>query len=692
MSDFKPQNLFYPNRPNELLLLEPTMRSKGWILFLRFVFAFLICPGLVYSVPGSVVVAQTEEGAEDLEEAFQKKIDAKSTKDLDRVVKLCESAIKKGLDEGGIEQANQLASAALFEHADQLSQRIFSGGQDPRWRVLRTHSLNRLRKAVKFKPDMGEAYLMIAKLNALPGGDKKEARESVEKAVEMAGDDREQLSTALFYRASLADEDESRLADLNQAIKINPKNIDAVRVRAAYHLQKDDVDSALEDLNSWLESDEKNSKNYLIVAQQLMATGPKFDENLQSEAIRIIDKAIEIDPKDPVPHTMRARINLFGEKIEEAAADANAAVELDDKNYAALILRATIYSEQEDLDNALADVNAALKVQPNRIDGLQMRGIILTQQQKFADAIDDFALLSANDTRNLGYQRQLAMLYNADDRPSEAVKIYNRMLGKNKKGSWEGKSARKQLVGMASRAAGLRGRGDAMLSLGEHAKAVSDYEEALELGEQIQDIEESEGVETVSKPDDGVLNNLAWVLATSPKDDVRDGEKAIEYATMAAEVTEYKEAHILSTLASGYAESGDFDKAIEWIEKAIEVNKKVAKDAVDKTRTDEQFESLNKELESYKKKEPWRELQNVEEEKKAKADDESDEDKKDEKKAKDDESKGDDESDKDNEEDDEDKDDKDADSDDKDDVDKDDVDKDDGDKVKHLPSMKFQTL
>jgi len=636
------------------LLEEPTMRSKGWILFLRFVFAFLICPAIVFSVPVAPVMAQTEKGAADLEEAFQKKIDASSTKDLDAVVKLCESAIKKGLDEGGLEQANQLAASALFEHADQLSQRIFSGGQDPRWRVYRTHSLNRLKKAVKFKPEMGEAYLLIAKLNALPGGDKKEAREAVEKAVEMAGDDREQLSTALFHRASLAEEDEARLADLNQAIKINPKNIDAVRFRAAYHLQQDDIDSALVDLNEWLESDEKNAKNYLIVAQQLMATGSKFDENLQSEAIRIIDKAIEIDPKDPTPHTMRARIHLFGENLEEAAKDADAAVKLDKKNYGALILRATIYSEQQKLDEALADISAALEIQPNRIDGLQMRGIILTQQQKFDEAIDDFMLLANDNPKNLGYQRQLAMLYNADDRPSRAVKIYDNLLKANRAGSWEGKSARKQLVAMANRAAALRGRGDAQLSLGGHEEAVENYDEALKLGQQIQDLEEVEGIEEISKPDDGVLNNLAWVLATSPKDDVRDGKRAIKFAMQAAEVTEFKEAHILSTLASGYAEDGDFENAIKWIEKAIELNKQAGEEAVDKTRTDEQRESLHKEYDSYKNKEPWRELQNVEEEKKAKkksdeddsADSDDDEDKQDKDSDDDDEDKdGDDDSD-----------------------------------------------
>jgi hypothetical protein len=42
-------------------------------------------------------------------------------------------------------------------------------------------------------------------------------------------------------------------------------------------------------------------------------------------------------------------------------------------------------------------------------------------------------------------------------------------------------------------------------------------------------------------------------------------------ATKACELTDYKEAHILSTLASTYAELGDFETAIKWSEKSVEL-------------------------------------------------------------------------------------------------------------------------
>ena len=97
--------------------------------------------------------------------------------------------------------------------------------------------------------------------------------------------------------------------------------------------------------------------------------------------------------------------------------------------------------------------------------------------------------------------------------------------------------------------------------------------------------------------DSGVLNNLAWVLATSPEESLRDGKRAIELAKRACDVTEYKQPHILSTLAAGYAEMGDFATAVEWSKKALELG--------DETQKAE----LAKELESYQSSKPWRELQ-----------------------------------------------------------------------------------
>ncbi|MDG1875445.1 MAG: tetratricopeptide repeat protein [Mariniblastus sp.] len=594
------------------------MQSKSWIPNLTALFTTFLMLGVGASAWGQ------EDGKTDLDKASEAKLSAKTTKDLDAVVKLCESAIEKGLSKEDEVDAKQLAAFTLFEHADQLGKRIFAGnGQDTRWRIYRSQALSRLRKAIEMQPDMAEAHLMIAKLNGLPGGDQDEALEAIEKAVELTGDDEAQLSDALFLRAKLTDDEETRIADLNQAIKINPDNIEAVRRRANYYLAKREPKAALPDLKKWLDSDSKNVENHIVVVTNLLRMGSKFDEEIQGEALDIIDTAIELEPDNTLTHTLRAQLSLIGEKPDDAIADASRAIKLDRKNVGALMIRASVLSEKagkEDLAAALDDVKEVLEIVPYHIEGIQLRGIIYSQQRNLKNAIEDFKLLAENDRSNQFYQRQLAMLYNADEQPSRAVRIYTKLIDQNSLDNLDKRTAANQILLLRRRFAALRGAGDARLSTGDHAKAINNYNEALDLAKRINELEEQEEVEELTPLDDGVLNNLAWVLATTPKDDLRDGKRAIQLATQAAEITKFKEAHIMSTLASGYAESGDFDKAIEWIEKAIELNQKNGKDGtVDQERTKEQRASLQKEFDSYKKKEPWRELQDVEKEKAEKA-------------------------------------------------------------------------
>jgi tetratricopeptide (TPR) repeat protein len=64
-------------------------------------------------------------------------------------------------------------------------------------------------------------------------------------------------------------------------------------------------------------------------------------------------------------------------------------------------------------------------------------------------------------------------------------------------------------------------------------------------------------------------NEIAWLLATYPDPEVRDGRSAVTYAEKAVAATSRANASYLDTLAAAYAEAGDFVKAVTVQTEAI---------------------------------------------------------------------------------------------------------------------------
>lgn len=96
-----------------------------------------------------------------------------------------------------------------------------------------------------------------------------------------------------------------------------------------------------------------------------------------------------------------------------------------------------------------------------------------------------------------------------------------------------------------------------------------------------------------------IMIGLAFFRAACPVAEFRDGAKAVELATKACELMDWKNAWFVNTLAAAYAEAGDFDFAVKWQKRAIDL---LPEDASPEVRAD--YESRLKLYESGK---PYRE-------------------------------------------------------------------------------------
>lgn len=506
--------------------------------------------------------AQAEnEGQDDLDKAFDKKLAAKEMSDLGEVVDLCDSAIQKGLDAGNTASANNLLVGTLMQRANLFTKAILD--QTPGWAQLRIQAVSDLEKAIKIDPKMAPAYLSLARLQSLPGGDRAAAVKAAEKAVECSKDEPELKVDALLMQANLSDNPEKTLDLFSQALKIAPNNASALRERGMFLFLAGKTDDALADLDAAAKADPEN-------AEVQEARGSAFLKlKRPDDAIKAYSELIKIAADSPLPYLLRASVYAQQKKTKEAVDDIEQALKKDSTKaikVKALLLRAQVHQQAGDAKAARADLDEALKERPALDVALEWRAVLAANSGDYRQAIEDFEGLRKLAPKNPDLLSELGMLYDRNKQPRKAIDVYA-----------------DALTIRPEHYLALRGQADAYLNIGKHAEAVTDYDAALKL-----------------KPDDTeLLNNFAWVLATSPDDSVRDGKRAIELGTQAAKATDYKQAHILSTLAAGYAESGDFDKAREWSQKAVDLG----------TEDADTNAQLKKELASYESKKPWRERQ-----------------------------------------------------------------------------------
>lgn len=234
-------------------------------------------------------------------------------------------------------------------------------------------------------------------------------------------------------------------------------------------------------------------------------------------------------------------------------------------------LRGVAYLAHDEPDKAIEDFNASLKLTPGVAGVINNRGMAYYQKKDYAKAKADFsAAIKASKTHFVAHNNRALCLI-AEEDYTAALADLNVALGMN-----------------AEYPEALNSRGVVYSRQGDYKKAIADFSSAIKIydryiealgnrsfayrksGETAKAIADLEAAIQKAPLAYQPINDLAWIYATAKSKKVRNGKKAVELATKACEMTQYKDWNTLDTLAAAYAADKDFKSASQWVATAIE--------------------------------------------------------------------------------------------------------------------------
>lgn len=191
------------------------------------------------------------------------------------------------------------------------------------------------------------------------------------------------VNRAAAYRAK---SDVGRaLADLDKALKLDPKSAAALEERATLYLDKNDFDAAISDNSVVIASRPTDVAAFYGRGEAYRA------KNDLERAIADYDKALHLDPGFEAAYAGRAKAFRAKGDIDKALADFTEAVKLTPQSPALRIERGDAYQAKGDLNLALADYDAALELDPRLADARDSRGLVFLAKGDFDKAVEDFS-------------------------------------------------------------------------------------------------------------------------------------------------------------------------------------------------------------------------------------------------------------------------------------------------------------
>lgn len=217
------------------------------------------------------------------------------------------------------------------------------------------------------------------------------------------------------------------LSACDEAISIDSKSASALGSRALVYLRLNEIEKSLEDINQVIKIEPKNGRAYAFRGNVYADFKKDY-----SKAISDFTEAITLEPKEADWYNSRGWAYGNINEIEKALEDFDRAIDIYENCYTAYLGRGRVYAyHQHDVNKALKDYNRAIEINKGYIVAYAYRGDLYGSMGEYVKAIDDFSKyieMNSNDALIFGCRGNV---YRLVGEYMKAIDDYNKAIGLN---------------------------------------------------------------------------------------------------------------------------------------------------------------------------------------------------------------------------------------------------------------------
>jgi len=252
------------------------------------------------------------------------------------------------------------------------------------------------------------------------------------------------------------------------------------------------------------------------------------------DSVTLFNHALEVTTGNWLAHNNLGTALADQGEVDEGGEHFRAALQINPGYDDARSNFSRYLAERGKRDEAKAQLEALLRGSPNHARAHRNLGYVLLAEGNMAEGVAQYALARQLRPDDVATPEDLAAALTRQEQSQTALPYLREALG---------------LLPTAAMRVQVAG---AWAGQGKFQYALEGYQAALARQPQSPEI----------------LNNLAWILATCPEARIRDGAEAVRLAERACELTGFRRAVMVGTLAAAYAEAGRFAEAVATAERA----------------------------------------------------------------------------------------------------------------------------